>query len=303
MAYRLAVGEDDLPAGLRACAREQLDGALAQLERAALAQGDAIHETRKHLKKTRALLRLMRPALGGERYRSESAALRDAGRALSSARDADVLVDTAARLAERFPGMLPADVYAELVEALTREATAASAVELGALTAVLREARERVADWPLDGIEWDALVAGAARAYGRGRDALTLVREGATVERLHEWRKRAKDLWYHERLLQQAWPEVMTARIAQLHLLTEQLGEHNDLTLLERRLGDPAPLAPAVDAARERLLTLAARRTAELRTAAMAGGERVYAETPKAYARRLGGWLRVAVSEARAAAG
>src|SRR5262245_3310108 len=94
MAYRLSFA-DDVASSVRSCAREQLAGAAEQLERADGDPVKAVHEARKHLKKTRALLRLVRPALGREAYRSENDALRDTGLALSGARDADVRVQTA----------------------------------------------------------------------------------------------------------------------------------------------------------------------------------------------------------------
>ena len=86
-----------------------------QLEAAAegLAEGHdddpvgAVHDARKRIKKTRALLRLARPGLKKKAYRRRNRALRDAGRAMSGARDADVLAETVDVLAERFVGQLP----------------------------------------------------------------------------------------------------------------------------------------------------------------------------------------------------
>src|ERR1700710_2227127 len=97
MAYRLSIA-DDVPSSVRTCACEQLAGAVEALERAEEDPVKAVHEARKHLKKTRALLRLVRPALGKQAYRRENDALRAAGLALSGTRDADVLVQTAGTL-------------------------------------------------------------------------------------------------------------------------------------------------------------------------------------------------------------
>src|SRR5262245_16843053 len=77
--------------------REQIERALAQLE----GSGDravAVHETRKSLKRLRALLQLIRPALGEEAYRAENAHLREIARLLSGARDRHVLFETIAKL-------------------------------------------------------------------------------------------------------------------------------------------------------------------------------------------------------------
>ena len=55
---------------------------------------DAVHETRKALKRLRALVRLLEPELGAQAFARENAALRDAGRRLAGARDAEVMVGT-----------------------------------------------------------------------------------------------------------------------------------------------------------------------------------------------------------------
>lgn len=308
MAYRLSTA-DDLPSSVRACAREQLEGAIAQLERVGEDPVDAIHEARKHLKKTRALLRLMRPALGSKAYRRENDALRDAALALSGARDADVRVATAEQLAERFAGRLPAETFAELRAGLATEAAGAAAAPAGAAAAqvaavadALRDAVARVDRWPLDGAGWDDALAGVARAYARGRTTFATARKQPSPEQLHEWRKRAKDLWYHQRLLRGVWPAVMAVHAEQAHALTELLGDDHDLAVLAERLRDPAPLAPAVDAERELLLALTGERSDELRAAATRLGRRVYAERPTAFRRRLGRWVRTAVEEQRASA-
>src|SRR6185369_13889932 len=57
-----------------------------------------VHAARKALKRARAALRLMRPALASEVYERENRALRDAARCLSPLRDARSLVVAAALL-------------------------------------------------------------------------------------------------------------------------------------------------------------------------------------------------------------
>lgn len=303
MAYRLSI-EDDVATSVRACAREQLAGAIGRLERLEQDPVVAVHEARKHLKKTRALLRLVRPALGTKAYRRENDALRDVGLALSGARDADVLVQTAAALAEHAAGRLPADTFEQLGDALAAEAADARAGADGApgiasVLEALRAAEGRVAAWPLDDAGWEPVLEGLARAYARGRKAFAVARAEPTPELQHAWRKRAKDLWYQQRLLAPAWPSVLGAQADEAHALSELLGDDHDLAVLTARLAAPAPLSPAVDAERAALLALVEHRSGELRTAAAQLGRRVYAESPKAFARRLARYVRIAVEERR----
>ncbi len=305
MAYRLSI-DDDVAGTVRACAREQLAGAAERLERADADPVTAVHEARKHLKKARALLRLALPALGSRAYRAENDALRAIALALSAARDADVRVQTTAALDRHAAGRLPAETFEQLRAALVAEAAdgrgdGRAAPVLDVLVAELRAAELRVEAWPLDRAGWDDLLAGATRAYARGRAAFDAARAEPTPESLHAWRKRAKDLWYHQRLLAPAWPGVLGAQAEEAHALTELLGDDHDLAVLAERLADAgAPLTPAVDAQRVELQALVAHRSDELRAAAARLGRRVYAEKPKAFARRLERYVRTALAEQRA---
>ena len=299
MAYRLSIA-DDVASSVRACAREQLGDAIAQLEWAGGDPVDAIHEARKDLKKTRALLRLVRPAIGTRAYRRENAALRDAGLALSGARDADVLIETVDKLAAHAAGQLPATTFAGLRAALEAERTAGGSTDdRAAVAATLRDALARVEEWPLARADWDDLVAGAARAYDRGCDAFADVRADPSVAHLHEWRKRVKELWYHERLLAPAWPDVIGAHGEQAHGLSELLGDDHDLAVLHDRLDGGLDLPPEAAADVPALLTLVDQRRAELFADAVALGHRLYAESPRAFARRLARYVQAAVGEQR----
>src|SRR5690348_1990177 len=98
MSYVLDPGEP-LGDGLRRILMEETLGAAQGLEQASESTWiEAVHEARKSVKKSRAIVRLVRRPLGalsGE----VNANLRDIGRDLSEVRDANVLVATADTLA------------------------------------------------------------------------------------------------------------------------------------------------------------------------------------------------------------
>ena len=301
MPYRLDLAADPADA-LRAAVREQLDDAVRRLRDD---RGDdpaeAVHEARKDLKKARSLLRLARPGLPGDVYRRENAALRDTGRSLSGARDADVLVETAADLGERYAGQLPEAQFAALGAGLAAAGAEARANADAAADAVaaLDGVAARVEDWPLERCDHATLVHGATRAYKRGRAALAAVEKTPSVERLHDLRKRVKDLWYHGRLLEEAWPRVVKAQSKAAHDLADLLGDDHDLAVLAERVeGGVATDAPIDD---EAVLGLIARRRAELQAEAMPIARRLYAEPPDAFRARLGEYVRAAGAERRLA--
>ena len=291
MTYRLR--DDDTPAaGLRRSAQEELDDAIAQLtEGIEQDQVTAVHEARKSLKKLRALLRLVRRELGEETYARENAALRDAGQRLSETRDADVLITTFQALAERAVGHVPQTTLNRIRQSLRRpraRSRAALVTRLSAeVAAELGAVRERSAEWHLERDDWRLVSRGLDRAYARGAKALPRDGTTPTVEELHEWRKRVKDLWYHTRLLKPLWPDVLEATAEQAHALSELLGDDHDLAMLRERLtGDPA-FAAGVPADLEPLIEVIDARREELLTEARLLGRRLYAEKPAAFADRM----------------
>ena len=101
MAFRFKLNEP-VEKGFRRIGLEQIERAERELS-ASESLEVATHETRKSLKRIRALLRLVRPGLGDTVYRTENARFRDIGALLSSARDSDVLLQTVTKL-ETLPG-------------------------------------------------------------------------------------------------------------------------------------------------------------------------------------------------------
>ena len=145
--------------------REQL-GAAAESLRDGDDPIEAIHDARKRIKKTRALLRLARPGLEKAEYRRRNRALRDTGRGMSANRDADVLVELAELLAERFAAQYPKTFFAGVKQplatharALRREADAAAHAD--ALAGLARDS------WPLAALDPDAIAGSLERTYAR----------------------------------------------------------------------------------------------------------------------------------------
>ena len=195
------------------------------------ARGDldgAVHDTRKAFKRLRALVRVSRDALGDEAYRRENTIFRDAGRKLSGARDAAVLVQTLDGLTARYRDELDDDAFAGLRGALASEAEAASSALADDRTAVdevqgtLEAARRRVGGWPLpDDGGLAMLEPGFERIYRRGRRALKAARKDPDTETFHELRKRAKDLWHAAQILRPAAPKAMKELARRAHALSD----------------------------------------------------------------------------------
>lgn len=281
--YRLSRDEAAGP-GLKRVVAGQLANAVEWLTADDAAAGDAVHDARKALKRSRAALRLGRDLVGGQRYRRENAALRDAGRDLSKLRDAQVLLETLDELA-------PPASFPRLRQALDEQAGSGqnngqARPEIKAVVPQLEQARDRVEGWALPE-EGGAvqLAPGFERIYRRGRRALRAARRDPSVENLHELRKRSKDLWHAAQLLRDANPKRAQALSRRAHELSDLLGSDHDLAILgQRAAGDPGLLtAPE----RKRLGKLIASRRKRLRGQAMDSAGRLYRRKPGKLIQRL----------------
>ena len=304
MAYRLGDGER-ADQGVRRCATEQLDRAIAELTEGVKRDPvEAVHDARKALKKERSLLRLARGGIGPRIRRRENAALRDAGRRLSATRDADVMVQALDDLANRYAGQLPKKTFASIRTHFEAEGLKArrSLMDSGLTAEVadeLRAVRARTDHWKSTASGWKMIGDGLAQSYRRGRQAFKRARARPTDERLHEWRKRAKDHWYQLRLLAPIAPGTMGGQAKDAHRLADLLGDDHDLAVLRTELRKAEPML-AVDV--ESVIALLDHRRAQLQAEAVLLGERMYAEKPKAFARRIRAYWKAWRAETRAGA-
>lgn len=284
MSYSIELDEKPTEA-LRRVAGEQLSRALDSLDDVDEDPVEAVHDVRKRCKKVRGLLRLVRGSF--DDYGDENATLRDAARLLSDAREAHVapLTYTATVQWAAGRGLEVASPVLEL--SLQTDADRATEVILAdahrrsRVADALEAAADRAEDWELDDDGVDAFAKGLHKTYRRGHEAMQRCREGVSVRRLHEWRKRAKYTRYHLRLLAPAAPEVLAATEDRFHDLTDLLGDDHDLADLAERMQVPiddgaAPLRVALDG-----------RRAELTRRAFEVGRVLHAEDPDDFADRI----------------
>jgi CHAD domain-containing protein len=266
--------KEPLPAGIVRIAAGRLDSAVDELSgRARDDTAKAVHEARKDIKKLRAVVRLVGADSSWNRR------LRDTARRLAGRRDADVLLETLDALIES--GAVTKKSVRGLRKELAREAKRSqddrAAIELA--HAELTVARYEVGALAPQKDSFKAVRPGLEKIYGDGRVAYRAARKKPTTANLHEWRKRAKDLWYSATVLRSAWPAMMSELAAETHVLTELLGEDHDLAMLAER---------ATGKKHKQLRRAVAKRRARLQKHALKMGKRLYAEKPKSFSRRIG---------------
>lgn len=301
---RLGLGPgEQLGAGLQRMALEQSDVVLEQL--AATEDGDvrhAVHESRKAIKRLRAIIRLLEGELGTRACEREQDALRGAAALMAGARDAEVLLETLEQLVRREPRRLAGRAGVVSVRlALAAERDRAER-ELLAPSQRLRASdeirlfRARAAAWELtagDGIA--VLEPGLRRIYGQGRRRLRRAagKGGGRMRRMHQLRKRVKDLRYAAEVMQRSGARETTgarriARIARrADRLGEVLGEEHDLAVLGEWIELHGAGAGAGRGTRRRLTRAIAKRRARLRRRALREAAELYDRRTEAFVRRV----------------
>jgi CHAD domain-containing protein len=240
MAYRLERGES-VSTGVKRIAREQLKTAIEHLQgKSGVSRDEAVHEARKHIKKVRALMRLVQTELE-DVYSDENGQLRGTARKLSQMRDAAALIQAFDDLSERQKKKRWVRSAAPVRKALLTHKQQLEQ-ELGgrdvfrAMATKLQEIRRRVKRWPLEAAGFPAIEEGLESAVRRGRKSLAEARQTMRTDDLHEWRKRVKDHWYHVRLLEDLSSDAVRGRERSLKDLEDAIGESLNLGILRERI-------------------------------------------------------------------
>ncbi len=282
---------DAWPQYCRAALVRSVSAAAAQFPGPGEETPKRVHDVRKTLKEARATARLFLHCLG-EPARVTITALAATRRQIGRARDLDVM---AARLKRLEP---PPEVAEALRAAIAREREAAQRARRG-LSASAPRARlnaivRRVDGWDLSALGTDEIVDAVGRTYRQAQQRGLLAFESEEPTALHALRARVVDLRYQLALLSCAWPEALNAQAEALNDLREALGDFNDLHVLEKFVAEHADLSPQ---ALEQLGARMESKQQKLKRRAKVEFERLFAETPSAFATRLAAYLARPVTE------
>ena len=265
-----------------------------QLRLAETSLGDdrtaGVHEARKSVKKVRALVALLQEADAGA-LGKDARRLRAVGHAIAPLRDADAAISTFDRLRAHFPKRLPEHTHAmlrrRLVRAKTRALSEARADRTLARAAhALHTVRRSAKGWRVPAIDAHELPNLLKASYRAGRKAMGRAHDRMTPADLHQWRKRVKTLWYHLRLAEPLAPGLRSD-VRRLDQLETRLGEDHNLSMLQVALTKDDDLARRVPGALRELRAMSTAVQAKLRQKTFALGKRLFADRPKAFARRL----------------
>jgi CHAD domain-containing protein len=292
MSYRIRQGEK-LGDGLRRICRKQIEAAIAVASGEQKSDDTPVHGMRKHVKKARAALRLVRKEIGAGLFREQDHCLRDVGRITSEIRDAEVRLQTVREL-QGISRRRRARAYPKLEGMLAMELEnfmAAFAEWQTQAVPMLERAYANVDCWPLDQFSCKQLRCAVQRTYKSARKALACAEATPTTENFHRFRTRAKRLWYGLRILRPVNPVVLKNLSDDLRSLGNLLGRAHDLSFLKDRLrrGDQKS---EWEREGHKLLAVIEVSHADLQRGAVELAEHFFAERPRDFGDRVATWLK-----------
>jgi len=287
MAYRLKL-KTTLAHEVRRIAIEQIE-----IARGALARPDdrasAVHDARRSLKRLRAMLRLVRPALGETWFKQSNRQLARLGQRLALSRDLDVMVMTLSKL-ENGNGGLPKPVADRLRDAVARSRSKADGTSPpGAdrsLGRALQRAQTLFAIERLRGLAFEHVAAGLEQSFRKARRTFREAYNAETDEAFHNWRKATQAHWRHMQLLARSWPESIGARAAEAKELSRLLGEDHDLSVLIN-FAQSSNCNGLARADLEALTATCLKGQRQIRDVARLHGERLFADRPRHLKKRM----------------
>ena len=244
----------------------------------------AIHRTRLHIKKARALLRLLIQSGRAKRYRTVQIALRGANKALRRSRDSRVVRETLATLARRTPYLKPAILaldqswrrHEDLAHRpLTSGESRQARVEIGRAVQLVREGFAKPCGE-------EELLSALTRTYRKAHRAYRHATRTQSRQEWHECRKQTKCLYY-QLLVTDLWHRRATI-LREAHLLESTLGKQRDLTLLAREIRLRAAYASAGTAG---ILLYIGNRRSRLQRRVDHYARRLFRLKPSAFKRQL----------------
>jgi len=161
--------DESLGVGVLRVAEDLIDSIVGSDQHPKQEEGEYIHQVRTTIKRLRALLRLIQPAVGELLFNQENARLRNAGRRLAVARDAEIARETLKTLSVAGEPEKKA-VAAALAGLESKNETGTDVSEaLREVKADLEQTKRNLQRLQLVNGEWEVVEAGLENVYRQGR--------------------------------------------------------------------------------------------------------------------------------------
>jgi CHAD domain-containing protein len=208
------------------------------LNRAAVPDDKMIHDIRVYMKKSRAVLKLVAPQLDKEYIAGDIVALREIGRKMCLWRESSVLRKNLREFKKDFPEIFSQLADDEKINSMLKkpesvlEPTETVKEELEIIRGLLRKTGFRIRFQNMNKLDPNLLMNELELTYGKVADIYLTCRNNPKPDKIHEFRKCAKDFLYQLYFFRPLNPSAIKSLEKKLGNLTQSLGRFNDLTQL-----------------------------------------------------------------------
>lgn len=249
--------------------------------------GEYVHNVRTTIKQLRALLRLIRPALGESFFERENARLRGAARRLAFARDTDVARETLKKLSvsgdcEKEAVATALAAFAGKVESPTDVVQALSEVRQD-----LEQTKRNLQRLQLAKSDWEVIETGLQDVYRQSRKRMNTALQEREDEAFHKWRIRVKNLYYELQMLEPVWPKRLDKMTSSLAKLQDKIGRDHDIVVLKGLLRKTPEMFGGTETV-ERVIRCLEGKSQKLRRAVEPLSKAIFDKKPRRFVRKLG---------------
>ena len=222
--------------------KPELSGYLAEslnlISKSPLPDDDAVHDIRVFMKKSRATLKLISPYMDEVSFKREYAVYREVGRLLSAWRDTSVQRKTLKSFkklhSSLFAGLSGSELVTKILVKPDHGSGNINGMEQGVeeISGILKKAIYRLRFLALSDLNPEVLLGQLEKTFLAVSAIYLKCRNNIKPERIHEFRKVAKDFLYQLSFFRSLNPAVIKKLEKNLDAMTQNLGKYNDLSQL-----------------------------------------------------------------------
>lgn len=284
-----------LDEGIKEAAQHEVNKAIDALQNYK-DKAKAIHYTRKRMKEVRGVLRLIRDHIDKEVYKQDNTFFRDTARQFSELRDNEVFIDVLNNLWHQTEGDNQqgiAQIIRQAQESHDQQKETLLHKEhiLDTVKQKLSDAHRHIDNWPVKGNDFDTISSGIKRVYKRGHKAFDLAYHEPSIDNFHEFRKRVKYLRYHIEFIENSWKKVLKAYRKEISQLSDFLGEDHDYGMTIQKL-QSTDYGISEEIIGE-IINMAEYKRKNLQEEALPLAQKIYAEEPDEFIKRLSTYWNV----------
>ena len=202
-----------------------------------------VHELRKAVKRSRALLRLLKPAIDEESFYTIDEILGNSARSIAEQREATVNLRTFINMSCNASGYLPLELRNYILETLTKkidliynQSLHNFPHQLHTSLLYLKRVKSKIETTSLHSINDKDLSALISKTYQKTARLYNDARYSLDTEIIHKWRRFNKHLLFQLKLSPLQTNKNTSNIIVMLEKLSDMLGDEHDLAIMENYL-------------------------------------------------------------------